>query len=79
MAGRVENWRGSPQDARRIQGPFGAGKTVLQNLVSRYSAVDIVIVRDMIALLKRGDSAHQTGPDYPKYVKEIDALAGSAA
>lgn len=27
-----------------IPGPFGAGKTVLQGLISRYSAVDIVIV-----------------------------------
>ena len=27
-----------------IPGPFGAGKTVLQNLISRYSTVDIVIV-----------------------------------
>jgi len=27
-----------------IPGPFGAGKTVLQNLIARYAAVDIVIV-----------------------------------
>ena len=27
-----------------IPGPFGAGKTVLQSIVARYSAVDIVII-----------------------------------
>ncbi|MEZ6080414.1 MAG: hypothetical protein R3C56_33510 [Pirellulaceae bacterium] len=27
-----------------IPGPFGAGKTVLQTLIARYSAVDVVIV-----------------------------------
>src|SRR5690606_8130232 len=27
-----------------IPGPFGAGKTVLQGLIARYSAVDVVIV-----------------------------------
>ena len=46
-----------------IPGPFGAGKTVLQNLISRYSDVDIVII---IACGERAGEVVETITEFPK-------------
>lgn len=46
-----------------IPGPFGAGKTVLQNLISRYSAVDIVVV---VACGERAGEVVETIHEFPK-------------
>lgn len=46
-----------------IPGPFGAGKTVLQNLISRFSAVDIVIV---VACGERAGEVVETITEFPK-------------
>ncbi len=46
-----------------IPGPFGAGKTVLQNLISRHSAVDIVIV---VACGERAGEVVETIQEFPK-------------
>jgi V/A-type H+-transporting ATPase subunit A len=46
-----------------IPGPFGAGKTVLQNLISRYSTVDIVIV---VACGERAGEVVETITEFPK-------------
>ncbi|WP_429885588.1 V-type ATP synthase subunit A [Geoalkalibacter halelectricus] len=46
-----------------IPGPFGAGKTVLQNLISRYSAADIVIV---VACGERAGEVVETIHEFPK-------------
>lgn len=46
-----------------IPGPFGAGKTVLQNLISRYSAVDVVIV---VACGERAGEVVETIQEFPK-------------
>ena len=46
-----------------IPGPFGAGKTVLQNLISRYAAVDIVIV---VACGERAGEVVETITEFPK-------------
>jgi V/A-type H+-transporting ATPase subunit A len=46
-----------------IPGPFGAGKTVLQNLISRHSAVDIVIV---VACGERAGEVVETIAEFPK-------------
>jgi len=46
-----------------IPGPFGAGKTVLQNLLSRYSSVDIVIV---IACGERAGEVVDTITEFPQ-------------
>jgi len=46
-----------------IPGPFGAGKTVLQNLISRYSTVDIVIV---VACGERAGEVVETIAEFPK-------------
>ena len=46
-----------------IPGPFGAGKTVLQNLISRYSAVDVVIV---VACGERAGEVVETIHEFPK-------------
>jgi V/A-type H+-transporting ATPase subunit A len=46
-----------------IPGPFGAGKTVLQNLISRYSTVDIVIV---IACGERAGEVVETITEFPE-------------
>ncbi len=46
-----------------IPGPFGAGKTVLQNLISRYSAVDIVIV---VACGERAGEVVETITEFPR-------------
>ena len=48
-----------------IPGPFGAGKTVLQNLISRYSTVDIVIV---VACGERAGEVVETISEFPKLV-----------
>lgn len=48
-----------------IPGPFGAGKTVLQNLISRFSAVDIVIV---VACGERAGEVVETITDFPQLV-----------
>lgn len=46
-----------------IPGPFGAGKTVLQHLISRHSAVDIVIV---IACGERAGEVVETITEFPE-------------
>ncbi|WP_110648684.1 V-type ATP synthase subunit A [Salinicola peritrichatus] len=46
-----------------IPGPFGAGKTVLQNLISRYSDVDIVII---VACGERAGEVVETITEYPQ-------------
>ena len=46
-----------------IPGPFGAGKTVLQHLISRYSDVDIVIV---VACGERAGEVVETITEFPK-------------
>jgi V/A-type H+-transporting ATPase subunit A len=45
-----------------IPGPFGAGKTVLQNLIASYSAADIVII---IACGERAGEVVETITDFP--------------
>jgi len=46
-----------------IPGPFGAGKTVLQNLISRYATVDIVIVT---ACGERAGEVVETIKEFPE-------------
>ncbi|MFC6669188.1 V-type ATP synthase subunit A [Marinobacterium aestuariivivens] len=46
-----------------IPGPFGAGKTVLQNLISRYSAVDIVVI---VACGERAGEVVETLTEFPQ-------------
>jgi V/A-type H+-transporting ATPase subunit A len=46
-----------------IPGPFGAGKTVLQHLISRYSAVDIVII---VACGERAGEVVETITEFPQ-------------
>lgn len=46
-----------------IPGPFGAGKTVLQGLISRYSDVDIVIV---VACGERAGEVVETIQEFPE-------------
>lgn len=46
-----------------IPGPFGAGKTVLQNLISRHSDVDIVLV---VACGERAGEVVETITEFPK-------------
>ncbi|MCG8361352.1 MAG: V-type ATP synthase subunit A [Kiloniellales bacterium] len=48
-----------------IPGPFGAGKTVLQGLIARYSAVDIVII---VACGERAGEVVETITEFPKMV-----------
>ncbi|MGY6276946.1 V-type ATP synthase subunit A [Methylomonas sp. MgM2] len=45
-----------------IPGPFGAGKTVLQSLIARYSSVDIVII---VACGERAGEVVETIHEYP--------------
>ncbi len=45
-----------------IPGPFGAGKTVLQSLIARYAAVDIVII---VACGERAGEVVETITEYP--------------
>ena len=45
-----------------IPGPFGAGKAVLQHLISRYSAVDVVIV---VACGERAGEVVETITEFP--------------
>lgn len=45
-----------------IPGPFGAGKTVLQSLIARYSSVDIVII---VACGERAGEVVETIQEYP--------------
>ncbi|BCG64587.1 MAG: V/A-type H+/Na+-transporting ATPase subunit A [Methyloprofundus sp.] len=51
-----------------IPGPFGAGKTVLQNLISRNSDVDIVIV---VACGERAGEVVETISEFPK-LKDVN-------
>ncbi|MDJ0926939.1 MAG: V-type ATP synthase subunit A [Gammaproteobacteria bacterium] len=46
-----------------IPGPFGAGKTVLQNLISRYTKADIVVI---IACGERAGEVVETITEFPK-------------
>ncbi|MCG8598191.1 MAG: V-type ATP synthase subunit A [Kiloniellales bacterium] len=46
-----------------IPGPFGAGKTVLQNMISRHSAVDVVIV---VACGERAGEVVETINEFPQ-------------
>jgi V/A-type H+/Na+-transporting ATPase subunit A len=46
-----------------IPGPFGAGKTVLQSLVARYSTVDVVII---VACGERAGEVVETIREYPE-------------
>ena len=46
-----------------IPGPFGAGKTVLQSLISRHSSVDVVIV---VACGERAGEVVETINEFPK-------------
>ncbi len=46
-----------------IPGPFGAGKTVLQNLISRHSSVDIVII---VACGERAGEVVETITEFPQ-------------
>ena len=46
-----------------IPGPFGAGKTVLQNLISRHSDVDVVLV---VACGERAGEVVETITEFPK-------------
>lgn len=46
-----------------IPGPFGAGKTVLQNLISRHSDVDVVIV---VACGERAGEVVETITEFPR-------------
>jgi V/A-type H+-transporting ATPase subunit A len=46
-----------------IPGPFGAGKTVLQSLISRYSTVDIVII---VACGERAGEVVETITEFPE-------------
>jgi len=46
-----------------IPGPFGAGKTVLQGLISRYSDVDVVVV---VACGERAGEVVETIADFPQ-------------
>jgi len=48
-----------------IPGPFGAGKTVLQNMISRHSDVDLVIV---VACGERAGEVVETITEFPKLV-----------
>jgi len=48
-----------------IPGPFGAGKTVLQHLISRHSSVDIVIV---VACGERAGEVVETITEFPDLV-----------
>jgi V/A-type H+-transporting ATPase subunit A len=46
-----------------IPGPFGAGKTVLQNLISRHAAVDVVVI---VACGERAGEVVETITEFPK-------------
>jgi V/A-type H+-transporting ATPase subunit A len=46
-----------------IPGPFGAGKTVLQSLIARYAAIDIVVI---IACGERAGEVVETITEYPQ-------------
>ena len=48
-----------------IPGPFGAGKTVLQSLIARYSPIDIVII---IACGERAGEVVETITEYPETI-----------
>ncbi|MBA1145933.1 V-type ATP synthase subunit A [Ectothiorhodospiraceae bacterium WFHF3C12] len=46
-----------------IPGPFGAGKTVLQNLIARYAEVDVVII---VACGERAGEVVETITEFPR-------------
>jgi V/A-type H+-transporting ATPase subunit A len=54
-----------------IPGPFGAGKTVLQSLIARYSAVDVVII---VACGERAGEVVDTITEFPQM---LDPMTGS--
>jgi V/A-type H+-transporting ATPase subunit A len=55
-----------------IPGPFGAGKTVLQSLISRYAAVDMVII---VACGERAGEVVETITEFPQ---TIDPRTGNS-
>jgi len=55
-----------------IPGPFGAGKTVLQSLISRYAAVDIVVI---VACGERAGEVVETITEFPQ---TIDPRTGNS-
>ncbi len=46
-----------------IPGPFGAGKTILQNLIARYASVDIVVI---VACGERAGEVVETITEFPR-------------
>ncbi len=48
-----------------IPGPFGAGKTVLQNLIARHAAVDVVVI---VACGERAGEVVETLTEFPQLV-----------
>ena len=46
-----------------IPGPFGAGKTILQSLIARYSTIDVAII---VACGERAGEVVETITEYPK-------------
>ncbi len=60
---RLIDTRFALEGTRCIPGPFGAGKTVLQHLIARYSAVDIVV---LVACGERAGEVVEILSEFPK-------------